>query len=199
MKLLLAHGADSNLQGMHEATPLIFACVKNRDDCTMDPSILVLLLSAGADHSAKNDEGSTALITASYFNYKEGTTECRSYCEYPEHNWSNCASWSCHKWISIVISELLLEFGAQLSLSDLFGMTPLDYALDNNHHDVCQPSQYSTSCDREHRHQSTTNKTRTNTPTAQQLTQQCFHHTRSASICSRVSTLTSRYYQTPSS
>ena len=58
----------------HEATPLIFACVKNRDDCTMDPSILVLLLSSGADPSAKNDEGSTALIIASYFNYKEGVT-----------------------------------------------------------------------------------------------------------------------------
>ena len=140
VKLLLAHGADSNLQGMHEATPLIFACVKNRDDCTMDPSILVLLLSAGADHCAKNDEGSTALIIASYFNYKEGV----SVLLYSGANvniqniFGATALHGAAKNGSLVTSELLLEFGAQLSLPDIFGMMPFDYALDNNHHDVCQ-------------------------------------------------------------
>ena len=38
----------------------------------------------------------------------------------------------------LAISELLLASGAQASLTDNDGMTPLDYALDNNHHDVCQ-------------------------------------------------------------
>ena len=38
----------------------------------------------------------------------------------------------------LAISELLLASGAQASLTDNAGMTPLDYALDNNHHDVCQ-------------------------------------------------------------
>ena len=35
-------------------------------------------------------------------------------------------------------SELLLASGAQASLTDNAGLTPLDYALDNNHHNVCQ-------------------------------------------------------------
>ena len=40
----------------------------------MDPSILILLLSAGADPNAQNDEGSTALIIASHCGYKDGIT-----------------------------------------------------------------------------------------------------------------------------
>ena len=39
---------------------------------------------------------------------------------------------------SFAISELLLASGAQTSITDNTGMTPLDYALDNSHHDVCQ-------------------------------------------------------------
>ena len=140
VELLLALGADLNLRGMREATPLIFACVKDRDDCTMDPSILVLLLSAGADPSAKNDEGSTALITASYFNYKEGVSVLLNAGANVniQNIFGETALHGAAKNGYLVISELLLEFGAQLSLSDIHGMTPLDYALDNNHHDVCQ-------------------------------------------------------------
>ena len=38
----------------------------------------------------------------------------------------------------LAISELLLASGAQTSLVNLAGKTPLDYGLDNNHHEVCQ-------------------------------------------------------------
>ena len=73
VELLLAYGADHSLQSKDTTTPLMYACFKEVN-FTMDPSILILLLSAGADPNDQNDEDSTALIAAAYFGYKEGVS-----------------------------------------------------------------------------------------------------------------------------
>ena len=134
VELLLAHGADPSLRGIKESTPLMFACIEE-NDCTMDSSILVMLLSAGADLNDQNEDGSTALIIAAQYDYKEGVTVLLN----AGANVDIFGSTALHEAAEngfLSISELLLASGAQASLTDNDGMTPVDYALDNNHHDV---------------------------------------------------------------
>ena len=138
VELLLAYGANHSLRGLTESTPLMFAC-KNSGH-SMDPSILVLLLSAGADPNAQNEEGSTALNFAAERNYKEGITvllNTRANVNIDDV-FGSTALHKAAKNGFLAISELLLASGAQASFTDNDGMTSLDYALDNNHHDVCQ-------------------------------------------------------------
>ena len=138
VELLLTHGADHSLRSESESTPLMFACFKS-DDCP-DPSVLIMLLSAGADPDYINMQGFTALIYAAQYGYKEGVTVLLNAGAHV--NIQNIfGSTALHKAAnrgSFAISELLLASGSQTSITDNTGMTPLDYALDNNHHDVCQ-------------------------------------------------------------
>ena len=138
--LLLAYGADHSLQTKDKSTPLMNACRYREGDFTMDPSILILLLSAGADPNAQNDKDFTALIVAAHFGYKEGVTVLLN-AGANVNVQSKFGMTALHEAAEdgfLAISELLLASGAQASLTDNAGMTPLDYALDNNHHDVCQ-------------------------------------------------------------
>ena len=139
VELLLAHGADPSLRGIREATPLICACVE-KSGCIKDPSILVLLLSAGADPNAEDEECFTALIIAAHCGYKDGITILLN--AGANVNIQNeFGTTALHRAAMngfLAISELILASGAQASLIDTSGKTPLDYALDNNHHDVCQ-------------------------------------------------------------
>ena len=139
VELLLAYGADHSLQTKYKATPLMNACYK-RGDITMDPSILILLLSAGADPNVQNGKDSTALILAAHFGYKEGVTVLLNAGANVniQNKFGMTALHEAAEDGFLAISELLLASGAQASLTDNDGMTPLDYALDNNHHDVCQ-------------------------------------------------------------
>ena len=140
VELLLAHGADSNLHGKGGSTPLMCACIKD-GNLTMDPSILILLLSAGAELNAQNEKGrSTALLFAAYHDYKEGITvllNAGASVNIRDRFGSTALHVAAENGF-LSFSELLLASGAQASLTDDDGMTPLDYALDNNHHDVCQ-------------------------------------------------------------
>ena len=139
VELLLAHGADHSLRGKEGSTPLMHACIK-KGNLTMDPSSLILLLSAGAEPNAQNEKDSTALILAAYYGYKEGITVLlnagASVNIRDRFGLTALHVAAVNGFLSI--SELLLASGAQVSLADDDGMTPLDYALDNNHHDVCQ-------------------------------------------------------------
>ena len=139
VELLLAYGADHSLQTKHKTTPLMHACFKE-GKLTMDPSILILLLSAGADPNAQNDKYSTALILAAHFGYKEGVSVLLNAGANVnvQNKYGMTALHEAAEDGFLAISELLLASGAQGSLTDSGGMTPLDYALDNNHHDVCQ-------------------------------------------------------------
>ena len=136
VELLLAHGADPNICGKNKVTALTLSCSKH-SGCTMDPSIPVLLLSAGADPSAQDNEGSTALMIASRYGYKEGVSVLLNAGANVniQNIFGATALHEAAKNGFLAISELLLASGAQSSLIDSAGMTPLDYALDN---DVCQ-------------------------------------------------------------
>ena len=139
VELLLAHGADHSLPDKWGLTPLMYACTK-KIGSQMDTTILVLLLSAGADPNAQAEEGSIALIVAAKYDYKEGVSVLLN--AGANVNMQNMfGSTALHVAAEngfLAISELLLASGAQASLTDNAGMTPLNYALDNNHHDVCQ-------------------------------------------------------------
>ena len=139
VELLLAYGADHSLQSKDKTTPLMNACFKE-GDFTMDSSILILLLSAGADPNALTQKDSTALVVAAHFGYKEGVTVLLNAGANVniQNKFGMTALHEAAENGFLVISELLLASGAQASLTDNDGMTPLDYALDNNHHDVCQ-------------------------------------------------------------
>ena len=138
VELLLAHGADHSMHGLKESTPLTYAC-KNSGHA-MDPSILILLLSAGADPNAQNDEGYTALMSAAQYGYQEGVTvllNAGAIVNIQTVFGSTALHLAAENGF-LSVSELLLASDAQASLTDNDGMTPLDYALDNNHHEVCQ-------------------------------------------------------------
>ena len=139
VELLLAYGADHSLRSKDKTTPLMNACFKE-GDLTMDPSILILLLSAGADLNAQNEKDSTTLIVAAHFGYKEGVTVLLNAGASVniQNKFGVTALHEAALNGFLAISELLLASGAQASLTDNAGMTPLDHALDNNHHDVCQ-------------------------------------------------------------
>ena len=139
VKLLLAHGANHSLRGPEDSTSLMYACYKGSDS-VMDPGILTTLLSAGAVPNAQNEKGTTALMVAAQYGYKEGVAVLLN--AQVDVNIQNKFGITAlhvaaqHGFLSI--TDLLLASGAQATLTDDDGMTPLDYARDNNHHDVCQ-------------------------------------------------------------
>ena len=156
--ILLNNGANPNLQDKDNFTALHIICSKQMQAAgiellhaysldhratpsfTRDTTILAMILSAGADINAQNAEGSTALLAAAKYGYKEGVSMLLNAGANVniQNTIGSTALLEAAENGFLSISELLLASGAQASLTDDDGMTPLEYALDNNHHDVCQ-------------------------------------------------------------
>lgn len=100
VKLLLAHGADVNVQNREGETPLNAACAgaERPTEAARYLSVVQRLLQAGAQAHTAGRKQHTALHNA-----------C-----------SNC---------SYQIADLLLEHGAQVDAANCAGYTPMDYLL----------------------------------------------------------------------
>ena len=132
---LLASGADPNLCS-RKLSPLMAACFVG--DQTMDPTILEKLLSAGAKPNTVTEDGFTALMIAVAFVYEEGVDILlNAGADANIHTLST----GLHLGAAIghlAICKKLLASGAQTTLRNDNGETPLDIALSMNHHDVYQ-------------------------------------------------------------
>ena len=138
VELLLSHGANHSLRDKEGLTPLMHACKKSSH--TIDPSILVVLLKAGADPNARSKKGETALMAAAQNDGMFEDVKILLNAKADVNIQNDVGSTALHvaaEYGFFSISKLLLESGAQAFLIDSHGKTPLDYALDNNHHDVC--------------------------------------------------------------
>ena len=135
--LLLASGADPNLHG-RKISPLIATCFVFHQK--KDPTILEMLLSAGAKPNTITEDGVTALMATVIFAYEKGVEILlNAAADVNIHTQSSATALHLAATIGhLAICKLLLASGAQPSLKDHNGDTPLDLALSNNHHDVCQ-------------------------------------------------------------
>ena len=138
VELLLAHGADPNVLNNLECTPLIYAC--SNYDQPMEPTIPVMLLSAGANPDIQSRDGATALMRAAHFDYQEGVkillnagvdVNTQSSSGMTALHYAACKGHS-------AVTQLLLTSNASTSITESTGSTPLDLALDGDHQDVCQ-------------------------------------------------------------
>ncbi|KDQ11085.1 hypothetical protein BOTBODRAFT_114842 [Botryobasidium botryosum FD-172 SS1] len=97
--ILLDAGADVNAKDMHGHTPLHYACHRSWHEEGLIPSLVSLLVSAGADVSASdNPEGFTPLHLAVLCHYDPN------------------------------IADIMLVAGADINTRDHLGRTPLHHA-----------------------------------------------------------------------
>ena len=139
MELLLAHGADPNLQNQAGWTALMYAC--DQFDSDMDPSIPVLLLSTGANPNAARFDGLTALMVAANCGYHAGVEvllRANADINVQDTFFGATALHFAARNGLLSVSEVLLAAGSDTSLFDEDGQTALDLALAGSHHDVCQ-------------------------------------------------------------
>ena len=135
---LLAGGADPNLCGGRELSPLIAACITG--DQPMDPTILDKLLSAGANpNTLAANVGITALMEAAAHGYDKGVEVLLNAAA--DVNIQNSCGTALHYaagWGHLAVSKMLLASGAEASLTDSYGRIPLDLALNNDRHEVSE-------------------------------------------------------------
>ena len=68
---LLDNGVNPNICDAEESTPLLTACL-GQSDIPYNPTIPPLLLAYGADPNKQDNEGQTALMAASLYDFEEG-------------------------------------------------------------------------------------------------------------------------------
>lgn len=140
VQLLLAKGADTNIQNDKGFTPLMLACLKEYIDIPMSPAILSMLLSADAHLNTQTKDGKTALILAAYTGYQKGVKillNAGADVNIQDSEGATALHAAANEGYS-EITELLLASGAQTSITDNNDNTPLDLALEGVHDDVCE-------------------------------------------------------------
>ena len=128
---LLVHGADPNLADtLIGWNSLMYSCAI-KDTTVPDPSIPILLLSAGADPNHRNGQNATALALAAYHEYESAVT-CllnTGVDVNAEDLFGNTALHFSAQTGNVAITELLLTAGANISVINQRGETPLDMAI----------------------------------------------------------------------
>ena len=109
VKLLLEAGVNVNQKGAQGTTPLLFALVRRDGDTSDRSGMVALLLAAGADPNATNEQGIRILDSALSFAMAPG---------------------------GLKIFKLLVEAGAELDVPDTLGNTPLHRATYDIHEEI---------------------------------------------------------------
>ena len=134
-QLLLIYGADVNAKGPLGRTPLHKAADRG---CLKTCEVLV---EAGAEVDALDDNLSTPLMvlarlysTSDYNELECERYECARYliARGADVSLADCKGWTSlhqttHHRSAALLTELLLQNGAQVNVKDIYGMTPVDY------------------------------------------------------------------------
>ena len=132
VNMLLIKGADMNLQNKEGKTLLMVACTEENEQC------VELLVDRGAESYLQDNEGLTALMLASKTGYvnivrlltsEENQTEV----DLQDHQGRTALMHS----VSLHVSMLLMEYGANMDVQDNLGWSALMLACQIEHVEVC--------------------------------------------------------------
>lgn len=130
VKALIEAGADINLQDDRLDNPLLYAGAEGMLE------IVKVLIDAGADPAITNRYGGTALIPASEHGYVEVVKELLTRSEINVNHVNNLG-WTALMEAIILnnggekqqqVIQLLIEYGADVTIPDKNGVTPLEHA-----------------------------------------------------------------------
>jgi len=124
---LIEHKADLNSQGQNGDTAMYVACETKYD-------VIKLLLENGADPNISTKLGSTALMTAAFYNKPKTVKLLLDYGANPdsrEYRGQTALMRATELYGNPDILRLLLEYGADPDIKDNEGKTALDYAKKN--------------------------------------------------------------------
>ena len=126
-KHLISYGCQLDCQDSCGYTALMYACRENH------LAVARVLLLSGADASLSTPFGYNSLLIASLNGFSDLVSLLCSYVNPNVTDVDGLSPLSCAcKYNHALVVSVLLDHGADLSLSDLQGRTPVMYAIDNN-------------------------------------------------------------------
>ena len=133
VKLLIEAGADVNLVGYFELTPLMLACLHCHEDTVS------LLLQSGADPSLQTNIGATALMYSicnnKYFSIVRLLLKAGAVVNAQDKDGYSALTMACRDGC-YKLAELLIQYGADVQLSTVQHSSPLIIACKNGHEDI---------------------------------------------------------------